>query len=282
MNVVVERTVGFAAVLTVIAAAGLFWVGQQFYFKKTLDADRSSGCDERVYVSRDADELFQLGQDYFEGEKDYDLSCAQVAYTQAISFDTESRHVLVRYQLGRTYFLQGRFIYAIRLFEEQKELFEDAVPNVYYMLGLTYGYKARKTAEQSDWQKAEDNFKKAVAHFPSEPWPIVDLAWVYFAQAKYEEMEPLVAAGLQDHPDNAWLLNMYGLVLLNTADQADGAHQYFLKAATQAEKVSVFEWGRNYPGNNPASWELGLAEMKKAIAKNVSLAAPSSTPPESD
>lgn len=216
---------------------------------------------------------FNLGQYYFNQDENpdgaYDLTLAY-EYYQADIDDERTQNPLSWYQMGRIDFLRGHFFAAIHNFERQLEYFNDEVPNVYYMLGLTYGYKARQTESAEDWELAEVYFKQAVDYFPDQPWPKVDLAWIYFAQGKYEAMLPILEDGLNQHSQNAWLLNMYGLALLNT-DQPAEAHEYFLAAKASAEQVTVEEWGRNYPGNNPNSWPIGLREMREAIDHNIAV-----------
>ena len=202
---------------------------------------------------------FTLGQYYFnhgdQADGTYDRVKAQHYYEQAIATDP-AQHVLLWHQLGRIHFLEGRFPEAIAAFEEQIAHHGDALPNVHYMLALTYGYQARDTDEQLAWQKAEEHFLTYLTYDQLSPWARVDLAWIYFAQGKYEEMRELLEIGLTYRADNPWLLNMYGLALLNTGEPAK-AEQYFTWALREAETLTVEEWGRSYPGNDPAIWGRG-------------------------
>lgn len=216
---------------------------------------------------------FEKGQYYFNsGDKPsgaYDLAKAQYFYERALQENPQG-NTLAWYQSGRIDFINGNFDSALVKFAKQIEYFGDDVPNVYYMLGLTYGYKARATHDPQDWQNAEENFKKAISFFYKAPWPYVDLAWIYFSEGKYEAMKPILEQGIAYQANNPWLLNMYGLALLNTGDRAM-AREYFLFARDLANKVTVEEWGRSYSGNNPATWGVGLAEFKTLIAKNIVL-----------
>lgn len=220
-----------------------------------------------------ADVLFQLGQYYFNHDDDpagpYDIKKAQQYYEEAVALDP-SVHEHAWYQLGRTYFIEGAFDTALERFDSQMEFFGSTVPNVYYMIGLTYGYKARSSDNPDDWKKGEEAFKTFIFVAPRAPWSRVDLSWLYFAQGKFHEMKPLLVEGLEYQPDNAWLLNMYGLALLNTGERQQ-AHTYFLAAQKNAEKVTVEDWGNAYPGNNPDSWEQGLSEFQGAIEKNIAI-----------
>jgi tetratricopeptide (TPR) repeat protein len=216
---------------------------------------------------------FAVGQYFFNHDDNpggaYDLAKAQFFYERAITQNPQGNNLLW-YQSGRVDFINGNFDTALLKFEKQREYFGDTVPNVYYMTGLTYAYRARVTDSKEDWRKAEEDFQKAVSFFPGTPWPYVDLAWVYFSQGKFEQMLPLLEKGLSYESNNPWLLNMYGLALLNTGEQKL-AHEYFLFAEEMAEKVTVEEWGRSYPGNNPALWAEGLEEFRSLIKKNIEI-----------
>lgn len=220
------------------------------------------------------DDPFVLGQYFFnhgdQADGTYDIEKAQRYFKEAVDQDDGSNELLW-HQYGRTYFLYGQFDTAIEQFEKQIELHGDALPNVYYMLGLTYAYKARQTYSVLDWQAAEQAFKTYLTFDPMSPWARTDLSWIYFAQGKYEPMKELLETGLVYEPSNPWLLNMYGLALYNTGEQ-DKALQYFVWAKNNAATLTVEEWGQSYPGNDPAAWPQGLAEFRAAIDANVRLA----------
>lgn len=216
---------------------------------------------------------FEIGQYYFNHDNDpagpYDITKAQIYYEREIAENPKGNN-LVWYQSGRIDFINGDFSSALDKFDKQIEYFGDSVHNVYYMIGLTYGYKARAGNDQEDWKRAEDAFKRFIDFSPKAPWSRVDLAWIYFSQGKYEEMLPVLEAGLEYKQDNPWLLNMYGLALLNTG-QKEKAREQFYKAKAQAALLTVEDWGNAYPGNNPDAWGDGLAEFRDIIEKNVLL-----------
>lgn len=219
----------------------------------------------------DFDEAMRIGDGYFGSGPQYSILCANVAYTKALVID-ERRSPLPWYQLGRIYFITGKFEAALYRFEKMIELFGDnALPNVHYMLGLTYGYRAHQSGSQGDWAQAEKEFGAYSELDRESPWSRVDLAWVLFSQAKYAEMKKPLEDALQLHPENPWVLNMYGLALLNTGDAA-GALERFANAERALARISPQEWGHTYPGNDPASWQPGLAEMKDLIRANKKLA----------
>lgn len=217
--------------------------------------------------------FFEIGQYYFNHDDDtsgpYDLDKAKYFYNKEISQNPQGND-LVWYQLGRVDFINGDFDEALSKFDTQIAYFGDAIPNVHYMIGLTYGYKARITGDPDDWKKGEDAFIKFINMFPEAPWSRVDLAWIYFSQGKYAEMQGVLEEGIRYESNNPWLLNMYGLYLLNTGDKTM-AKEYFAFALELAQKMSVEEWGKSYPGNNPELWGKGLAEFKEIISKNVVL-----------
>lgn len=224
-------------------------------------------CGSEIVAITRATKAVALGNAYFGGSKEYDLVCARAAYAQASVLDSHASPVLW-HQYGRVDFLESRFDGAIEKFNRQVDYYGDEIPNVHYMLGLTYGYKARKTGQAIFWKRAEEEFTKYILLDSRGPWARVDLAWVYFAQGKFEEMKPVLEKGLAMHPDHPWLLNMYGLSLLNTEDK-EGAKLYFEAAVRSVKKLTIADWGAAYPGNNPAQWEGGLQEMIRLYEANL-------------
>lgn len=218
---------------------------------------------------------FLLGQYYFNVGGDargpYDLAKARTAYTYALEQDPRGNE-LAWYQLGRIDFLEGHFISARYKFQKQIEYFGDSVPNVYYMVGLASAYEAQVSGDNADWQRAEEGFIEYIKRDPTGPWAHVDLSWVYFSQGRYEDMIPTLEEGLAQNPDHPWLLNMYGLALLNVGKKGE-ALDAFERALRAAEEFTPAEWGLAYPGNNPTQWNEGLDSFKESIQKNIELAA---------
>lgn len=227
-------------------------------------------CFAEVSEERDLEKVVRVGQGYFGGDRGYDLVCVRIAFDRAIALDPKGYNA-TWHQLGRIDFIEGKFDDALFKFDKQIEFFGDELPNVYYMQGLTYGYRARESGSAEDWLHAEEAFFRYIELEPQTPWARVDLAWVFFSQGKYQEMKPLLEAGLLIVPEQPWLLNMYGLALLNTGDK-EGARLFFEDALYLTKKLTPEDWGQAYPGNDPNVWPVGLAEMIASIEKNLSLA----------
>jgi len=219
---------------------------------------------------------FTLGQLYFNAEESfwypYDIEKAEYYYKLATQEEESVSNDELWYQLGRTHFIQGEFAEAITAFETQLELHGEVRANVYYMLGLTYAFKGKFFNTSYDWRLAEENFEYYVnTLYPETVFGRIDLAWIYFAQGKYEEMGPMLEIALEYDPRNPWTLNMYGLYLLNT-NNAPGAADHFEQAKLAAAELTKAEWGDVYPGNDPAVWGTGIKEFNDIINKNLKLA----------
>lgn len=228
---------------------------------------------EPKYIPPETDNLFVLGEYYFNhgphADGTYDLKLARHYYEEALKDNPLGKN-WAWYQLGRIDFLEGKFDAAIYKFNKQVEYFEDQQPSVYYMLGLTYGYRARREGREDDWSRAGDYFLLYLEYDHDSPWARVDMAWTYFAQGRFEEMKPILEAGLVTHGNNPWLLNMYGLALLNTGNKV-AAEANFSTALVEADKLTPEDWGRSYPGNDPSAWSDGLKEFRAAIKANLEL-----------
>lgn len=233
--------------------------------------------DPRLEVpeAMEAQVYFEIGQYYFDNEGGaYNRELARTYLTKAATLDPQV-NLELWYQLGRLDFLDGDFDAALHKFEKQLEFFGEDLPNVLYMKGLTYGYKARQTEDPNDWRQAELGFINFLPYAPSSPWTRTDLAWVYFSQGKYDEMKPVLEEGLSYQPNNPWLLNMYGLSLHNTGD-SEAALENFVKAKNAAAKLTPEDWGRSYPGNDQMLWGSGLNEFRTIIDKNIDVVLSSS------
>lgn len=222
---------------------------------------------------RSAQDSFELGERHFNQGGDtpelYNLKKARTYYEEAIEIDPKANEFLW-YQLGRIDFLESKFDDALVKFDTQIKYFGDSVPSVYYMIGLTNGFKAKETGNSEDWKKGEDAFLKFLELKPESPWARVDLSWIYFAQGKFEEMVPLLKEAIDSDPEEPWVQNMYGLALLNTGKKEE-ARAHFELAYAQAMELTPKDWGDSYPGNHPDDWDDGLRSFQEAIQKNIAL-----------
>lgn len=220
---------------------------------------------------------FEKGQYHFGHGDDgrYNLSLAQKYLTESLmgpeATTDRLEQVSAWYQLARIDFIEGRFDASIYKCHYILENFSDLNLRPYYILGLAHAYKAQITMSVDDWTQAEEAFLKFLADKPESPWARTDLAWVYFSQGKYDEMVPVLEEGLQFDPESPWLLNMYGLALLNT-EQTSEAVTVFEHALSNAEALTVADWGNAYPGNDEQQWGVGLESFINAIEANLILA----------
>ncbi len=243
-------------------------------FAGTVGADTVRFVHDRSVEWKLPDDPFVRGQYYFNhgdrADGTYDLARAERYYLEAVRADPRGNE-LAWYQLGRVMFIQGRLPEAVSYFKTQQEYFGEKIPNVHYMLGLTYGFLGKETGIPMYWYLGEEHFLKFIAYKPQSPWAHVDLAWIYFSQGKYDDMLATVRAVLPLHEQNPWIQNMYGLALMNTG-KYDDAYTAFSKAEDLATDVSLEEWGRSYPGNDPALWGAGYESFVESISKNKALA----------
>lgn len=274
-----KRLIVTASIVGAASAAAVFFLWQQLSVSSP-DPEGEVMAASVARLAKMSD--FEKAEYYFNHDDDpagpYDLALARTYYEATIRASSTA-YPEAWYQLGRIDFIEGKFNAALYKFDKVVTLFPDSGIEPHYMIGLTYGYKARKTGSEEDWEKAADAFLTFIAVAPEAPWPRVDLAWVYFAQGKYEEMKPVLADGLVLRPNNPWLHNMYGLALLNTGEY-ELAYEHFGFAKALAAELTTEDWGKSYPGNNPADWATGLEEFKAAIEKNLALAEQSMLPQE--
>ena len=115
------------------------------------------------------------------------------------------------------------------------------------------------------------NFLKFLEYMPDSQWARVDLSWIYFSLRDFPSMIAILQPVYDEQQDNPWVLNMYGLALLNTGQTAE-AVEHLTRANELVGGVTAQEWGDVYPGNSPADWEVGVAEFRSAVGLNLELA----------
>jgi len=212
---------------------------------------------------------FERGEYYFSSDH-YDLSQARYYYESSIKNDPQS-NPLQWYQLARINFLEAEFDTAIHNLDKQREYFGDTVPNVHYMYGLVYGFRADMYKRPQDFELAEKHFLQFLEYMPDSPWGRIDLSWIYFSQREFDNMLLALDPVYDQEQDNPWFLNMYGLAAMNTGEP-EMAVKYMTRAVALSSEVQVADWADVYPGNSPTDWEVGLVEFGQALKLNLALA----------
>lgn len=265
---------------TALLALGtlLFAAGFTFFFGSTAASLflPQHKADTTYASSRpDTSDPFVLGNFYFNRDENpglpYDLEKARFYYQQALEENPE-RHPLAWYQLSRVNFIEGRFGDALFTLSRQLHYFGDEVPNVYYLLGLTHLFLAQQTQHPHDLWRAEQGFVRFLEYSPNSLGAHVDLAAVYFAQGRFEEMLPVLERAFAVAPNNPWVHNMQGAALLNLGD-ASGALAHFREARRAAEQYTPQLWGTFNQANSPHDWERGLRDFIETIDENIASAA---------
>jgi tetratricopeptide (TPR) repeat protein len=267
----------FIGIGTLLLVMTVFGVSHRYFEMRTTES--AQNYQDIAPPESIADDHFALGEYYFNqppynNAEVYDLEKAQHHYNQSIIQAVnrgEAVPTFTWYNLARIDFVQARLDGAVSKLEKQLVVHGDAVPQTYYMLGLAYGYRALETESVADWEAAEAGFVKFMEYAPDSPWPRVDLAWVYFGQGKFKEMLPLLEEGIAISSDHAWLLNTYGLALLNTGDRA-GALQAFTQAQQAYQNLTVADWQQAYSENDPSYWNRNFELFGATIDYNLSLA----------
>ena len=212
-------------------------------------------------ATRDAALRFEIGNYYFGGGA-YNTQKAEEYFKKALEIESDIQGA--HYQLARVYFIRGDFYTALNEINKEIELYPD-FKRSYYVRGLIYGY-----AKQPD--KATADFKEFLKWKPESWAGHNDLAWVYFMKGDYKNSAETAREGLVSSPNNVWLLNSLGVALLNEGKLTE-AKEALTKAQTAAEAMTLADWGKSYPGNNPSVYGDGLDAMRASIKRNLALIA---------
>jgi tetratricopeptide (TPR) repeat protein len=207
-----------------------------------------------------AGRFLSSGNYYFNGGA-YDLAKAESRYKLALFFD--SKLPSAHYQLGRIYFVEGNFNEARNQIDIELASYPDNL-RPYYVRGLIDGYSA-------DFEASIDDFTKFNAWAPREWAGYNDLAWAYHQNENYNKAKEITLAGLNLFPHNVWLLNGLGASQLALEDFSS-ARSTLDKVADLSDNITVSDWVRAYPGNDPADAQNKLEEFRNNVSTNLALA----------
>ena len=194
----------------------------------------------------------------------YSLPLARFFYRQSILFDSSNDipPLYSHYQLGRIAFLEGKFDTALDYFDTEQKFHPDNY-KVYYMRGLTLGYENRNYAAIASFEE----FNRLV---PNTWAGINDEAWLLYKVGDLKKARNLVEAEYQKGNMSPWILNTYGVILLNEGE-CEAAGLVLAIGQSNALAMNKEAWGRAYPGNSPQVYQNGLDAMRETFAENIKL-----------
>lgn len=205
--------------------------------------------------------LYNTGNIFFDG-KLYNITLAKRFFTLADMSDN-TKIIWLNYQLSRIYFIEGDLNKSVTY--ANKELrYHPENCRTYYIRGLAFGYLDRLDA-------AIEDFKKFNSCFPLTWAGHNDLAWFYFRKGDILSMRKVIEPMLLMHLNNPWVLNTYGLALLNSGEEVM-ALKAFKEAKMYADGMRNEDWGIAYPGNDPIIYKDGLKKMNQMVEENIELA----------
>ncbi len=115
---------------------------------------------------------------------------------------------------------------------------------------------------------AAADYEKYFTLAPANWAAINDYAWVLLKADLPEAAHEALVWGLQEWPENAWLLNNQATALYELG-RYEEARAVAEQAVVAIEKLSQEDWLNSYPGNDPKVADLGLATFKQAAAENL-------------
>ena len=221
-----------------------------------------------VFLDRSNTKLAMfIGNYYFNGViggGEYNLDIAQKAYQKAVSINPKI--LWGHYQLARIYFVEGDYEKALEEIAEELKANPENLRSL-YVRGLIYGYRN----QAGDLEKAEADFQRFTEWAPSEWAGYNDLAWILSKEGKYAEAERELEQAFENISEgnkNPWLLTALGVAKLNLKKYSRAVDS-FKKAKELGEKLTIEEWRRSYPGNDPATNSEGLSAFLQAIDENL-------------
>lgn len=208
-----------------------------------------------------AERAFQYGARHFSSDEPvrYDIDRAEHFFDLAALKDPTIPYLY--HQLARISFLRGDFTRAMAQIDYQIQMHGDAAPNSYYVRGLIEGF-------MGDYDAAARDYAYFLKLFPSSWAGANDYAWVLLKADRPKDAAEVTEAALRVHPTNAWLLSTHAIALYEIGDLA-GAVSVARQALVASSELTVREWLRAYPGNDPQVAREGLATHRKSIEDNI-------------
>ena len=255
-KITIRHRISWYGAVLIIWAVSMLWFGRHalaeiVWYEHAIGLPLSIVGTESVHTN------MQLGN-YFFSHDHYDLNRAQKHYKKVIEADPFFKGA--HYQLGRTYFVTGNLTQAMRNVDIEM-IINPQLGKTHYMRGLIAGFQKKLNLAGTEFFK----FIKT----DSANWAgYNDLAWILFQQGRFSDAQQVVEIGLGYTPNNAWLLNSYGTVLLAQKKGAE-AKPILEKSKTFFGRMQPSDWGEAYPGNSPNVLSEGLEASIQATERNI-------------
>lgn len=159
------------------------------------------------------------------------------------------------------YFIQGDLNRSLEEAHRELEYYPDHV-HTNYILGLTLGYMFNREHE------AIEAFARFIEYKPDSWAARNDKAWLHFRIGEIKEGLDTIELAVKLYPDNPWVLNTYGTLLMN-AGLYEPAYAHLKHGLDIANSMTEAEWGKSYPGNSPTVYDEGLAGMRASFVSNL-------------
>lgn len=212
-------------------------------------------------VQPTAGRAFEYGERHFSATNGdmYNIARAEYFFTKAADIDATTPYVY--HELARIAFLRGNYLKALGLINLQISKHGETAPNSYYIRALIEGYMGRYDDAATDYEH--------YLQFDPRNWAALnDYAWVLLKAHRFQDAALATSRGLEDFPDNPWLLNSEATALYEM-----GHYSAALEAAQRAFKTAAElteqQWLTAYPGNDPAVAHKGIATLQDSIANNI-------------
>ncbi|MDP3948798.1 MAG: hypothetical protein Q8Q17_02515 [bacterium] len=202
----------------------------------------------------------KIGNYYFNGGA-YNLEKAERAFQRAVKI--EPGILWGHYQLARIYFVKGDSVKAIEEINKELKANPENLRSL-YVRGLIFGY-------MENFAGAEEDFRRFTLWAPKEWAGYNDLAWILASERKYQEVKTVIESAMKEVPKadkNPWLWNSLGVAQLNLKENKK-AQISFEKANKLLGVITLEEWRKAYPGNDPAVAESGLRAFQEAVDENL-------------
>lgn len=194
----------------------------------------------------------------------YNTTLTNFFLNQALLFDSKdgTPPPYAYYQLARINFIQGNLNTALDFLSKEEHYYPDH-SKVLYIRGLTLGYLGRDN-------EAIASFAKYVQENPESWAGRNDLSWLLFKEGRFKEAIAVIEPAYITNPANPWVLNTYGILLMNTGDLKK-SHEILSSGYKISLMITENGWGMAYPGNNPSIYNQGLESMRNSFLNNLQL-----------
>ncbi len=206
-----------------------------------------------------------LGNHFFGGnQKLYNINIAEYIYKDALHYDNinNTPSPYAHHQLSRVYFVKGELVRALEEINQELYYYPDHYKS-HYIKGLILGFMNRE-------KEGVEEFSLFLKTQPNSWAAHNDKAWLQWRDGDTGGALATIREVGKGYTTNPWIANTFGVMLYNNKQYKE-ALVVLNRGKVLADRMTLSDWNKGYPGNDPRIYAQGLEEMRASFNKNIEL-----------